>query len=117
MKTDYFLYLHVSESKDDEASPVMDKITLELLQNYDNRIQAALHNAFDDIDKKHTNKIPSVELERVLNSIGYQPSVDDLEELISLSDRTNSGFIEFNDFLCQVFALLNLFISCLGSAL
>ena len=78
------------------------EISSKILADYDAKLMRALQIAFDLFDKNGSNEIPSVELERVLNSLGQSPSISELELLLSKIDPQNKGTIEYNNFISVV---------------
>ena len=60
----------------------------------------AVQEAFD-IFEGHLagNEVLTSELERMLNSLGYYPTVAELRDLSSQIDRRGTGFMEYNSFM------------------
>ena len=77
-------------------------IAAEILKDYDDSMLEAVRAAFDIFDKNATNRLPAVELERMLNCLGHFPSNDELISLMLKIDRKASGVFDFNDFVTHV---------------
>jgi Ca2+-binding EF-hand superfamily protein len=78
------------------------QISQQLLKKYDERVTRAVQLAFDSFDKNNTNELPDTDLERVLCSLGFSATVDEMDELLSKIDRRNSGVLEYNDFMSHI---------------
>lgn len=83
----------------DDDNRFQDDGVREILREYDDNIQRAIQKAFDVFDVKNTNEIASVELERVLNSLGFSVYMEELLDLTSLIDPRTTGVMEFNSFM------------------
>ena len=83
-----------------------DNISSEILNEYDTRVVQAVQYSFDLFDVNHKNEILSVELERVLSSLGHHPSMDDVTDLIYEMDPKNTGTLGYNNFITYVIPYL-----------
>eukprot|EP01032_Pedospumella_encystans_P020445 gene20445-23223_t len=89
-----------------EAVKGMCEISEKILTAYDKRIVHFLQLAFDIFDPTDKNVIPAIELERVLRSIGYMITYEEMNQLLTAIDARNTGFLEFNDFMAHVVPFL-----------
>ena len=89
-----------------DLSGTSDNISSEILNEYDNRVVQAVQYSFDLFDVNHKNEILSVELERVLSSLGHHPSMDDVTDLINEMDPKDTGTLGFNNFITYVIPYL-----------
>ena len=55
------------------------------------RLKKSVQIAFDLFDEKNNNEIPTIELERILCSIGHNLPTEELAELASEIDKKNKG--------------------------
>lgn len=81
-------------------------ISQALLKAYDERVTRCVQMAFDAFDKNNNNELPEVELERVLCSLGFSCSQDEVDDLLAKIDPRNSGFLEYNDFMAHIMPFL-----------
>jgi Ca2+-binding EF-hand superfamily protein len=77
----------------------MCEIAKEILLKYDEKIRRCLQLSFDLYDINNNNKINSIEIERILRSIGYIVNYNDIYDLIHQIDRNDTGYLEYNDFM------------------
>ena len=77
-----------------------------ILNEYDDRVIRAVQSAFDIFDVNSKNEIQSVELDRVLTSLGHNASMDDVTDLIFEIDPKNTGVLGFNPFITHVIPYL-----------
>ena len=93
------LFDNAPERKEVSAFRSDNELADKLLRAYDNRLKNVLEKAFDLFDVKKQNEIPSTDLERVLNSVGRKPNVEDLSSLLLKLDPRGKGYLEFNNFM------------------
>ena len=92
---------------DGKATPgSADDVSTLILNEYDDRVVRAVQSAFDIFDVNSKNEIQSVELERVLTSLGHNASMDDVTDLIYEIDPKNTGILGFNPFITHVIPYL-----------
>jgi len=90
------------------------EITQSLLQDYDARIIKAIQISFDIFDHSRHNEILAADLERVIQSVGFNPEINDILELLHKIDRKGTGMLEFNDFMINIMPYLrNLYHSAI----
>ena len=58
-----------------------------------------IKEAFDLFDTSGSGTIEAKELKVALRALGFEPSKDDLKNLIGNFDKDNSGRIDFHEFL------------------
>lgn len=86
--------------------PAHDDGTKEIIQAYDSLLLAALQEIFDSFDGSHTNEIATNEIERVLQSLGFELSMTELIELYTAVDPYNKGTIEYRAFISHTMSVL-----------
>lgn len=97
-----YLYLYFSADKSGSS----DDLTARILSEYDERVIRAVQRAYDIFDINNKNEIQSVELERVLCSLGHSVSMDCIADLIFEMDPKNTGMLGFNNFITYVIPYL-----------
>ena len=100
----YYYYYYYSSAAD--KSGTSDDVTDRILSEYDERVIRAVQRAYDIFDVSNRNEIQSVELERVLCSLGQSVSMDCIADLIFEMDPKNTGMLGFNNFITYVIPYL-----------
>ncbi|EAS05296.1 dynein 18 kDa light chain (macronuclear) [Tetrahymena thermophila SB210] len=75
----------------------MDKINPEKILSEEEK--KACKESFDAYDKLGYGTLEVEELQKVLEELGEKPTKEELYKMISEVDKTNKGYIEFNDFM------------------
>jgi Ca2+-binding EF-hand superfamily protein len=86
-----------------------DRIVAEILKEYDERVTRAVAAAFDIYDPTASNLVPAPELERILCSLGFPPSAEDLQTLwmkVCILDSEGKQQLEHNRYMEHVVAHL-----------
>lgn len=89
-----------------ENDELHDDGVKDILRQYDSKLQLSLQRVFDAFDVNHNNEIPTVELERVMHSLGYTCYLDDLVDLCSKLDPRQTGVMEYNSFMTHAMTFL-----------
>ena len=90
----------------DDDNRFRDDGVRDILREYDDILQRAVQRAFDIFDTKNTNEIPSIELERVLNSLGFSMYIEEVLDLTLLIDPITTGMMEYNSFMTHTMEFL-----------
>ncbi|RYH09009.1 hypothetical protein EON65_40435, partial [archaeon] len=77
----------------------MCEIAQKIIEEYDKKLIRAMQAAFDLFDESNSGEVPAVELERIMNSVGYFVSFDELQDLVLQIDKKSIGMLNYNDFV------------------
>ena len=65
--------------------------------------EARLRSVFRDFDKDGSGLIDRAELDAVFNELGQDFSDDELQRMIQLADKDESGTLNYEEFISYVF--------------
>lgn len=65
-------------------------------------IRDELQHAFDLFDKNHDGFISTEELHAVFQSLGHNPSEEEVQQMMSEVDTDNNGLIDFSEFITMM---------------
>lgn len=89
-----------SKDSDDEYSHTHQTVhSLSIKVNLPEEKIKEIDSAFQLFDSDCDGKITTLELKKVLNTLNYFPTPEDLTNMISLVDSSKDGAIDFNEFL------------------
>ncbi|KAJ1419792.1 hypothetical protein B484DRAFT_333345, partial [Ochromonadaceae sp. CCMP2298] len=86
----------------------MCDITERILSDYDRTVLHCLQLAYDIFDSADKDQIAAADLERVMRSIGYVLTYEEVDQLLTEIDPRQTGFLEFNEFMAQVVGFLRI---------
>ena len=78
------------------------EIATKILSDYDENVNKMAQLAFDMFDFDNSNTIKEFELERVMCSLGFDLSYQELDDLLDQIDKKNTGELEFQPFMAGV---------------
>jgi calmodulin len=69
-----------------------------MINSSDNEKYCAIKEAFQVFDKDNDGMITTKELATVMRSLGQNPTEQEIQEIIKMYDKDESGTIDFNEF-------------------
>ena len=93
---------NLSESKPGELTD----IDLEILKAYDETIVKSAQRIFDIFDSKNNNEVSTIELDRMITSLGYKYSPDEIASLIDDIDKRKSGIMFYDSYIAVIVPFL-----------